>query len=103
VCHDSLMYSPPRLALAYLKSAVEAGAGAANDMEATDFLRQGERVCGIRARDALTGDVLDIAARSFSTPWAVGGAAAAAAPRSPARASAFLLKGCEFRRRTSVD
>jgi hypothetical protein len=60
-------------------------------------------VCGIRARDALTGDVLDIAASSFSTPWAMGGAAAAAAPRSPARASAFLLKGCEFRRRTSVD
>jgi glycerol-3-phosphate dehydrogenase len=73
VFHDGQMYSPPRLALAYLKSAVQAGADAANYVEAIDFLRQGDGVCGVRARDALSGDELDIRGKivlNAAGPWA---------------------------------
>ncbi len=63
VFDDGQMYSPPRLVLAYVKSAVKAGAVACNHVEATGFLYQGDRVCGVKARDRLSGEELDIRAR----------------------------------------
>jgi len=62
--YDAQMYNPPRLALAFLRSAVEdAGAVAANYVEATGFIQQAGRVSGVRARDVLTGSPIDIRAR----------------------------------------
>ena len=69
---DGQMYSPPRLAYSYLRSAVDAGAGAANYLEATGFLRDGQRVAGVHAQDLLNGDEFDIRARvvmNTTGPW----------------------------------
>ena len=52
-----------RLTLAFALSAVDAGADCANYLEVTDFLRSGERLCGARVRDALTGEEFDVEAR----------------------------------------
>ncbi|MFQ5719243.1 MAG: FAD-dependent oxidoreductase [Acidobacteriota bacterium] len=62
VFHDGQMYNPPRLALSFLRSAVEAGARAANYVEATGFLRRGKTITGIQAMDRESGDTLDIQA-----------------------------------------
>jgi glycerol-3-phosphate dehydrogenase len=73
IFHDGHMYSPPRLALSYLRSAVRAGADAANYVEATDFLRRGGRVYGVQARDVLSGETLEIHGRlvlNAAGPWA---------------------------------
>ena len=60
---DGHMYNPPRLVLAFVQQAVEAGAVAANHVEAIGFLREGDRVIGVKARDAFTGSSLDIRAK----------------------------------------
>ena len=56
--HECHMHSSERTTLAVILAAVEAGAVVANYVEATGFLRDGERVIGVRARDALAGDAL---------------------------------------------
>jgi glycerol-3-phosphate dehydrogenase len=63
VFDDGQMYSPPRLVLAYVRSAARAGAVACNYVEALDFLWQGNRVCGVKARDRLDGAEFDIRAK----------------------------------------
>jgi glycerol-3-phosphate dehydrogenase len=71
--HDGHMYSPPRLALAYLKSAVDAGADAVNYVQATDILQRRGGVYGVRARDVLSGNSLEIRGRivlNAAGPWA---------------------------------
>jgi glycerol-3-phosphate dehydrogenase len=73
VFSDGQMYNPTRLVLAFLKSAAAAGAHIANYVEAIGFLRAGDRVVGIEARDTLTGDTFPIQARAVlntSGPWA---------------------------------
>ena len=62
VFRDAQMYNPPRLVLAFVQSAVAAGATAVNYVEATGFLKNGDRVSGIAARDTLTGESFDIRA-----------------------------------------
>lgn len=63
VFEDGQMYSPPRLVLAFVKSAAGAGAVACNYVEATGFLWDGDRVSGVKARDCLDGSEFDIHAR----------------------------------------
>ena len=60
---DAQMYNPPRLVLSVLRSAADAGAAVANYVEATAFLREGNRIRGVRAHDSLTGSDFDIRAR----------------------------------------
>jgi glycerol-3-phosphate dehydrogenase len=70
--HDGQYYNPPRLALAFLRSAVDEGAVAANYVEATGFLLDGKRVRGVRARDTFTGDELEVRSRvvlNACGPW----------------------------------
>lgn len=62
VFDDGQMYNPARLVLAFVHSAVRAGATALNYTEATEFLWSGERVAGVRVRDRLSGDSYDIRA-----------------------------------------
>lgn len=61
--HDAQMYNPSRLVLAFLQSATSEGAVAANYVEATRFLRKGDRVTGVEARDNLTDNALSISAK----------------------------------------
>lgn len=60
--YDGQMYSPARLALAYLKSALQMGAHAGNYMEVTGFLRNGHRVTGVSVVDRMTGTRVDVRA-----------------------------------------
>lgn len=73
IFHDGQVYSPPRLALSFIKSAVNKGAEAANYVEATGFLRKKNRIKGIKARDILSGDDLEIHGNwvlNTTGPWA---------------------------------
>jgi glycerol-3-phosphate dehydrogenase len=63
VFDDGQMYSPPRLVLAFVKSAAGAGATACNYVEAVDFLWHANRVRGLKTRDRLDGSEIDIRAR----------------------------------------
>lgn len=70
---DGQMYNPTRLAISFLRSAVAAGTKAANYVKATKFLRQGNRIVGVEAEDALSGDVLEVRAKTVlnaAGPWA---------------------------------
>lgn len=70
---DGQIHDPPRLALAYVKSAVEAGARVLNYAEVDGFLREGDRVAGIEARDRTTGRRLRLRADvvvNAAGPWA---------------------------------
>lgn len=70
---DGQMHNPPRLVLAFLRSAVEAGAVAANYVEATGFLREGDRITGVRAVDRLGGGELEVRGKvvvNAAGPWA---------------------------------
>jgi glycerol-3-phosphate dehydrogenase len=71
--YEAQMYSPARLALAYLRSAIDSGASGANYVEATEFLRRGNRVTGVRARDTLSGRELEVRGKitvNAAGPWA---------------------------------
>jgi glycerol-3-phosphate dehydrogenase len=73
VFEDGQMYNPARLVLAFVNSAAERGAVAANYAEALRFLWQGRRVCGARVRDRLGGDEFDVRAKlvlNAAGPWA---------------------------------
>jgi len=63
VFYDGQMYSPARLALSLLKSAVSKGAVAANYIRVESFLRRGGRVAGVRARDLLSRNAVDVCGR----------------------------------------
>ncbi len=73
IFYDAQMYSPARLALSYLRSAVKAGADAVNYVEVTNFLKNGDHVIGVEAEDGLTGEKLEIRGRvvlNAAGPWA---------------------------------
>jgi glycerol-3-phosphate dehydrogenase len=63
VFEDGQMYNPARLVLAFVQSAVRAGATALNYTEATEFLWSGDRVIGVRVRDRLQNETFDIRAK----------------------------------------
>lgn len=70
---DGQVHNPPRLALSFLGSAVDAGADAANHLAAVRFLRGDRRVTGVEVRDALTGETFDIRGKAVlnaAGPWA---------------------------------
>ena len=73
IIHDGQMYDPARLALSFLRSAAEAGAEVANYVEVTGFLRAGSRVCGVKVRDRLGQEELEIRGKvvlNAAGPWA---------------------------------
>lgn len=70
---DGQMYNPTRLVLSFVKSAVGAGADAANYAKAVSFLRTADRVQGLNVLDLLTGDTFSIRAKvvlNATGPWA---------------------------------
>jgi glycerol-3-phosphate dehydrogenase len=73
VFQDGQMYNAARLVLAFVKSAVSSGAVAANYVEALNFIWEGRRVCGVRARDCVGTAEFDIRATlvlNAAGPWA---------------------------------
>jgi glycerol-3-phosphate dehydrogenase len=71
--YDGQIYNPPRLALSFLQSAVEAGATVANYVDVTRFLESTNHVVGVEACDVLTGEQFQIRGKcvlNASGPWA---------------------------------
>ncbi|MBN1894686.1 glycerol-3-phosphate dehydrogenase/oxidase [bacterium] len=60
---DAQMYNSDRVLLAFIRSAVEAGACAANYLPAEGLLRSGKSVEGIEVRDVFTGERFPVRAR----------------------------------------
>jgi len=70
---DGQMYNPPRIALAFIRSAVGRGAQVANYARVTDFILEGRRVTGVRVHDVLSGEDHEVRARivlNTAGPWA---------------------------------
>lgn len=73
VFYDGQIYNPTRLVMSAMRSAVAAGAHAANYMEVTRFLRRGRRVVGAEVQDREGGAQLTVRARvvlNATGPWA---------------------------------
>lgn len=71
--YDGQMYNPPRLAISFLRAAVNEGAVAANYLEAENFIIHKNCVSGIKARDTLSGNIFEIRAKwvlNTTGPWA---------------------------------
>jgi glycerol-3-phosphate dehydrogenase len=71
--NDAYVYNSERLVTAMVRSAVEAGATAANYVKLTGFHKPGSRITAVRARDELSGNEFDIAAKlviNAAGPWA---------------------------------
>jgi glycerol-3-phosphate dehydrogenase len=70
---DGQMHNPPRLAMSFLRAAIEKGAVAANYVRAEGFLLKNGAVGGVKARDVITGDEFDVRAKvtiNAGGPWA---------------------------------
>ena len=73
VWYDYQMLSPDRVTLSFLLSAVDAGACAANYVKVTRFLRQADRVIGVKVEDCLTNESFAIRGSvvvNAAGPWA---------------------------------
>lgn len=73
VWYDYQMASTDRVTLSFLLSAVDAGTTAANYVKANQFIREGDRVVGVRAEDGPTGATFDIRGSvvvNAAGPWA---------------------------------
>ncbi|HET9040209.1 MAG TPA: glycerol-3-phosphate dehydrogenase/oxidase [Gemmatimonadales bacterium] len=60
---DGQLYNPPRLVWEFVRTAMLAGATAANYCEVVEFLRRDRRVVGVAVSDRLTGERFDVRAR----------------------------------------
>lgn len=72
IWYDCQMYNSERLTLSFLLSADKAGASVANYVEVKGFFKNGNQVTGVRARDRLTEEELDLRARivlNTTGPW----------------------------------
>ena len=72
VIYESHLHSSERMTLAFLKTASANGAAVANYVQAGAFVRHGDRVSGVDARDMLTGREIRIGARltiNAAGPW----------------------------------
>ena len=75
VWYDYQMLSTDRVTLSFLLSAVEAGACAANYVQANRFLQQNNRVVGVEVEDRLTNESFTIRGSvvvNAAGPWAAG-------------------------------
>jgi len=73
VFYDGQIYNPPRLTLAYAQGAASRGAHIVNYVEATDLLRDGNRITGVKARDVWTDEEFDVRGKvvlNAAGPWA---------------------------------
>lgn len=70
---DAQMYNPPRLALSFLRSAIENGATAANYTEVTGFIFENKKIKGVKVRDLINENDFEIRSKivlNTTGPWA---------------------------------
>ena len=97
IFNDGQMLNPPRLVLAFVQSAVEAGAVAANYVEATGLIQDGRKVTGVEAKDVLTGADFPIKAKmvlNAAGPYAEQFVAKALTQVTPGAAGAYSRDAC---------
>ena len=73
--HDAQIYDTERLTLSFVLSAAKSGAVVANYVEAVGFLKKGNNILGIEARDTLSGEQFAIMAKvvvNAAGPWVDG-------------------------------
>jgi len=73
VFDEGQMYNLPRLALAFIHSAAEKGAVAANYVRATDFLTSNGNIIGVKGVDETTGESFEVRSKyvlNTAGPWA---------------------------------
>ena len=73
IIYDGQFYNPPRLAIAFLKSAESLGAKIGNYVEVKELIKNGNRICGVRVEDKITSDILEIRGKiiiNTAGPWA---------------------------------
>jgi glycerol-3-phosphate dehydrogenase len=63
IFYDAQVYNSERLTLSFIRSAEKLGANVANYTEVVGFLQTDARIEGIRVKDVLTGDRLEIRAK----------------------------------------
>lgn len=91
---DYQMRQPERVVLGAIRSAVHAGATAANYVEAGALVRGGGRIAAVTLEDRLTGTRFDVRTRAVlnaTGPWAAS-VAAALAPDAAAAPAAWLSR-----------
>lgn len=74
VWYEGQMHNTERLLLSYVRSAYDKGASIANKIEVTDFLKAGDLITGVQARDLVSGETFSIKAKAVvnaSGPWIV--------------------------------
>lgn len=72
IWHDCQMHNPDRVVLSFVLSAVDAGAVAANYVEAIGWIREGDRIAGAQVQDRLGADRFDVRATlvvNAAGPW----------------------------------
>ncbi|MCG7848246.1 MAG: glycerol-3-phosphate dehydrogenase/oxidase [ANME-2 cluster archaeon] len=72
IWYDSQAYNTERLLISFIRSAVQSGADVANYLEVTGFLKDENRITGVKAKDLLTDEELEIQAKvvlNTSGPW----------------------------------
>ena len=72
IWYDCQAYNSERLTLSFVLSADKAGAAVANYVEVKGFLKNGNQITGVRARDRLTEEELDLRAKivlNTTGPW----------------------------------
>lgn len=72
IWYDAQAYNTERLVLSFIRSAEKAGADIANYLEVIDFVIDGNRIKGIKAKDLLNDEELEIQAEmvvNASGPW----------------------------------
>ena len=72
IWYDCQCYNTERLLLSFVMSAAEKGAQVANYTKAIGFLKDGNKVTGVKVQDTLTGDKFDIRAKiviNNAGPW----------------------------------
>lgn len=73
VWYDYQLQNSDRLTFSFIRSAADGGAAVANYLRAVSFIRDGDRIAGVRAEDRLTSEQFDIRATvvlNATGPWA---------------------------------
>lgn len=97
VFSDGQMINPPRLVLAFVRSAADAGAVVANYVEVADLVVRNGRIMGVTARDLLGGGEISVRGRvtlNAAGPYAEGLLSAAGLPladRTPWSRDAYFV------------
>ena len=74
IWYEGQMHNTERLLLSYVRAAAENGADIANNVEVTNFIKSGNTVTGVEAKDLISGETFSLNAKAVvnaAGPWIV--------------------------------